>query len=350
MSEANLLRKPPAPSARVWQATDLLRLDAGEGGFVRTAWSGKTAPAFNVPAVKILETLKAASALAPAEAALPAVTGPGESEVGSLDAENETPAEPDVSAEALKAAQDAAYAEGLADGERRAREAFEADQQSRQGGSQSLLLALDEAVRGLIQTPAQIHEPLKRLALHLAEQLVLAELSVSPQAIERLVRRAVDELAAPRQAPVLVELHPDDLAMLKTGTALADALAADRPWQLQPNAAMLPGSVKVSANDGVLVDLIENRLEALAQGLLLEPTRGLSQSAFTPARMASRQASGQPVVDAQARMAPAWRGASAEPETLEAEQAIDPLKAEIIDDVLMDDVDESDSAEGQTDV
>jgi len=318
LSDATLLRKPNAPSAKVWQPVDLLRLGAGEGGFVRTAWSSQTATAFNVQTVRAWEPLESATRAVTSGPALQALAGLG---VGSpaADENTEAPSEPDVSAEALRAAQDAAYAEGLAEGERRVREAWEADKEARHGGAQSVLLALDEAVRGVIQAPAQIHEPLKRLSLHLAEQLVLAELAVSPQAIERLVRRAVDELAAPRQAPVLVELNSADLAMLKTGTALADALAADRPWQLQVNDALLPGSVKVSANDGVLVDLVENRLEALARGLLLEPSRAMAQSAFTPSRMAARQANEEPVVDAQARMAPAWRGAAPEPEILEAD-------------------------------
>lgn len=320
MSDARLMRKPAAPSAKVWQPVDLLKLDAGEGGFVRTAWSSKSVSAFNVQTVKPWAPPQPAGGAAPSRPASQALPSPNpDASAGPAAAVDDEPSEPDVSAQALKAAQEAAYADGLAEGERRVREAWDADKQARQGGAQSVLLALDEAVRGVIQSPAQIHEPLKRLALHLAEQLVLAELTVAPQAIERLVRRAVDELAAPRQAPVLVELNPADLAMLKTGSAPADALAADRPWQLQPNDALLPGSVKVSANDGVLVDLIENRLEALARGLLLEPSRAMAQSAFTPSRMASRQASEQPVVDAQARMAPAWRGASAEPDTLEAD-------------------------------
>ncbi len=321
MSDAGTLRKPDAPSAKVWQPVDLLRLDAHEGGFVRTSYSAKVIPAFNAQTTKSWAPQAASEAFVKSVTKQQTLPRPATPERQAPAPEVEGPAEApteSVTAEALKSVQDAAFADGLAEGERRVRTAWDADKQSRQGGVQSLLMALDEAVRSVIQSPAQIHEPLKRLALHLAEQLVLAELSVSPQAIERLVRRAVDELAAPRLAPVLVELNPADLAMLKTGTAMADAQAADRPWQLQANERLLPGSVKVSANDGVLVDLIENRLEALARGLLLEPSRATAQSAFTPARMASRQASEQPVVDAQARMAPAWRP-NAEPVTLDAE-------------------------------
>jgi hypothetical protein len=70
-------------------------------------------------------------------------------------------------------------------------------------------------VRRVIDTPDKLYEPIKRLALHLAEQLVLAELTVSPQAIERLVRRCVDELAPQRLAPITVELNAADLAVLQ---------------------------------------------------------------------------------------------------------------------------------------
>lgn len=325
LSDARLMRKPAAPSAKVWQPVDMLNLEAGEGGFVRLSWSNKAVPAFNVQAIKSWEPPQAL-ADAPANPGKGATQAlPNSSAAPGAQSDGPVTSQPDVSAEALKAAQDAAYAEGMAEGERRVRGAWEADKQGRDNGGQALMLELDSAVRRHIQTPSEMFEPLKRLALHLAEQLVLAELSLAPQAIERLVRRAVDELAAPRQAPVLVELNPADLAMLKTGTALADAAAADRPWQLQANDSLLPGSVKVSANDGLLVDLTENRLEALARSLLLEPSRGLAQSAFTPSRMASRNASEQPVVDAQARMTPAWRGAAAgsEPETFEAENAFD---------------------------
>lgn len=66
----------------------------------------------------------------------------------------------------------------------------------------------------------------------------------------------------------------------------------------------MPGSVRASASDAVVSDLIEHRLEAIARSLLLETGRSSAQSAFQPSRLAARMASEQ-VVDAQPRMAPA---------------------------------------------
>jgi len=86
----------------------------------------------------------------------------------------------------------------------------------------------------------------------------------------------------------------------------ADKPAAPQwPWHLQASDDLLPGSVRASASDAVVSDLIENRLEVLARGLLLDSSRGMAQSAFQPSRMAARMANDREVVDAQPRMTPA---------------------------------------------
>jgi flagellar biosynthesis/type III secretory pathway protein FliH len=172
------------------------------------------------------------------------------------------------------------------------------------------LAALEAAVNELVRSPAQMHEPLKRLALHLAEQLVLAELSIAPQAIERLVQRCVDELAAQRGESVLIELHPDDLAPMQellgghgTDGAQTDEAKKAPPWVLQANASLLPGSVRASAHDAVVSDLIEHRLDDLARQLLAVPAPVRQQSAFQGERLAARRAEVSQVLDAQPRMA-----------------------------------------------
>lgn len=284
----------PAPrTARVWQPLDLLHPSAGHGGFVRNAWSERSLPSFDLQVVKTWSP--------------PNEEVDEEGADGSL-AESALPAEADLSEQAvaestlalteaaLETVRQTAHAEGLAQGQQQVRDEWKADQKLKQSTSQKILRDLETAVRRLITTPEELHEPLKRLALHLAEQLVLAELTLSPQAIERLVRRCVDELAPQRLAPITVELNPADLAMLQPhGT--------DWPWQLQANDAMSPGSVRASASDAVVSDLIEHRLEGMARSLLLETERSSAQSAFQPNRLADRVASAQ-VVDAQPRMSP----------------------------------------------
>ena len=299
-------------TARVWQPLDLLHPSAGHGGFVRKAWSDRPLQSFDLQVVKTWsppnEDLADESVdTSLADAALPVDVALSEEAVAEATLA--------LTEAALETVRQTAFAEGLAQGQQQVRDEWNADQQLKQSTSQNILLNLETAVRRLINTPAELYEPMKRLALHLAEQLVLAELTVSPQAIERLVRRSVDELAPQRLAPITVELNPADLAVLQphsqeqgsASTAEGETSKPskpDWPWHLQANNALLPGSVRVSASDAVISDLIEHRLEAIARSLLLDADRSSAQSAFQPSRLAARMASAQ-VVDAQPRMPPA---------------------------------------------
>ena len=201
------------------------------------------------------------------------------------------------------------YEQGRVHGMQQALEQGRAEAEHSRGQVHQRLTALEATVQELAQSPEQMHEPLKRLALHLAEQLVLAELSISPQAIERLVQRCVDELAAQRGESVLIELHPDDLAPMQELRAMsAEGAQPDEPkkmpaWVLQANASLLPGSVRASANDAVVSDLIEHRLDDLARQLLAVPAPARRQSAFQSERLAARRAEVSQVLDAQPRMA-----------------------------------------------
>jgi flagellar biosynthesis/type III secretory pathway protein FliH len=310
------MRSEPVRTARVWQALDFLNTASSHNAFVRKSWSDTPVQAFAASVVKTWTPPRAAGeADEQAEAGQADAALPLEAELSPEETAAATLA---LTEEALEAERKAAYAEGLAEGQRQVREEWNAEKHKNRTSSESIMIELDVAVRRVIDTPDKLYEPLKRLALHLAEQLVLAELTVSPQAIERLVRRSVDELAPQRQAPITVELNPADLAVLQAPPPAANGQtpanaegAADKPaapqwpWHLQANDDLLPGSVRASASDAVVSDLIENRLEVLARGLLLDSNRGMAQSAFQPSRMAARMANDREVVDAQPRMTPA---------------------------------------------
>ena len=315
MSNHPGMRSEPVRTARVWQALDLLSAGSSHNAFVRKSWSDAPVQAFAASVVKTWAPPRAAGeADVQAEASLEEDV-PAEAELSNEEAEAATLA---LTEEALEAERKTAYAEGLAEGRRQVREEWDADKQKNRSSSESIMIELDAAVRRLIDSPDKLYEPLKRLALHLAEQLVLAELTISPQAIERLVRRSVDELAPQRQTPITVELNPADLAVLQAPPPVSPGQTAANaegtpdkaappqwPWHLQASDDLLPGSVRASASDAVVSDLIENRLEVLARGLLLDSTRGMAQSAFQPSRMAARMANDREVVDAQPRMTPA---------------------------------------------
>jgi hypothetical protein len=327
LSDLAALRAPRERTARVWQALDLLQSGSGSSAFVRKSWSDAPKQAFATHVVKTWtptgqdgfdaqvldklgdEDVLANAALSPADAAAATLA---------------------LTEDALEAERQGAYDKGLEEGRRQVREEWNTEKKKTRSTSESIMLELDAAVRRVIDTPDKLYEPIKRLALHLAEQLVLAELTLSPQAIERLVRRCVDELAPQRLAPITVELNAADLAVLqampvtspasnnvsagnasenntstKNDGVPAKPAAPQWPWHLQASEDLLPGSVRASASDAVVSDLIEHRLEVLARGLLLDSTRGMAQSAFQPSRMAARMSGEREVVDAQPRMSPA---------------------------------------------
>jgi flagellar biosynthesis/type III secretory pathway protein FliH len=223
--------------------------------------------------------------------------------------------ETNASAEALnlEEVRAQAFAEGLAQGleqgQALAQQAQEADAQAQLAAQtaeqlQELLHAIDAKINALIEEPAQLQEPLKRLALHLAEQLVLSELTLSPQAVEHVMARCIETLDAADAATLVVELNPQDLVLLQSQPR--EEGQPQPSWRLQADALLLPGSVRVRADDAVVSDLIENRLESLAHSLLQDPQAWQANSAFAPTKLASRLASqrgsARTVEDAQAKL------------------------------------------------
>lgn len=164
--------------------------------------------------------------------------------------------------------------EGLNEGEQAARTAL-----SEEMAAQRVLFEnASNELQGLISDPQKFFEPLKRLAMHIAEQLVLGELQTSSQAIERLVQRCVDELDHPVHGAVVLELHPEDKQRLETHSA-----NFIQGMRLEAVHDLSPGSVRVFANDTVVEDLVAHRLEGLAQALLVDVPAWREQSTLAQA-------------------------------------------------------------------
>jgi len=316
-------RKPEVRPARVWQPTDLRHPIAPESGFVASAWRTQRDPVFgltdfDIPTVDLLPpppTPELEEAPATAAVAAPAPAPVVETPVAT--------------AEALAKAREEGRAQGAAEARAALQTEMEDKLRAALGDDHALVNALADALALLQQSPQTFFEPLKRLALHLAEQLVLAELALDGGAIERLVQRCVDELAQHDESLVLVELHPTDLAMLQE-LRERSGLAEGSALRLQPNDKLLPGSVRASANDALVEDLIGERLVALARGLAVDEPRWRASTAFSPERIASDRLPGTGVEDARPRMAPS---ASAAPsETIDA--GYDTVAA--IDEILRD--------------
>ena len=260
--------RPGAESAPRWVPSPLLQGAKETPRFLRAPWDADQAHAFGPwrigartdPALPIddpdaplthtpLPAL--ADASAPAEAQITAPALP-DAEAGER-----------VSAERLRQAQEEAHARGLAEGLAQARAEMQAER-AREG---ELLRHLAIELRALADDPDRFFEPMRRLSLHIAEQLVRTELKTSGHAISQIVRQCLEALDAP-SAKVVILLNPEDAALLE---AMEPAFLEE--LRLQPDPHLTRGSVRLRVDDTVLEDLIENRLEALVQPLMMPASR-----------------------------------------------------------------------------
>ena len=106
---------------------------------------------------------------------------------------------------------------------------------------------------------AEFYDPLKKLSLHLAQQLVRGELALSQHSIQRLVREAIDLIEQQGASKIIVTLHPDDAEGMLN---LSDTPIED--IDIRTDTDLSRGSVRVTMGDTVIEDLIESRLQDIA--------------------------------------------------------------------------------------
>ncbi|MGA1575056.1 MAG: FliH/SctL family protein, partial [Burkholderiaceae bacterium] len=185
---------------------------------------------------------------------------------------------PIIDEQALEAAKHQGYeqghaaglSEGLTQGQAQGQTMAETAWQAQQAQLAELVAQvprLSEQVNGW-------REPMRELALHIAEQLVRGELRATGEVVARLVQGALDNLEQP-SARVVATLHPDDAAQL---SAMASELPKD--MRIQPDPSLTRGSVRVSTDDSLIEDLMSTRLEALAAQLLSGERPWASRSAL----------------------------------------------------------------------
>ncbi len=174
----------------------------------------------------------------------------------------------------LKAIQQQAYLQGFKDGMNKAIADHAEENQRENELVRHVLIEL----RSISQDPQRFFEPLKRLSLHLAEQLVRAELQLSGQAIHNLIQQCIQQLDHAVE-PVHVSVNPEDIQRL---TAMGESVT--KHMQLEADAQLRPGSVRVRVQDSVVQDLIETRLEPLARRLLAQPEQWMQQSSLVKDR------------------------------------------------------------------
>lgn len=265
------LNEKPAP----WSPNPLLNSKAESPRFLRTQWDEASARSFGPwrVAEKAEPTeglMTEATALAATQASTDPDAAPEAAEETTALAEPESP----WTEAALDQLRDEAYQRGLLEGQAQVKAEFE----SERGKERELMRHLGIELRSISQDPQRFFEPLKRLSLHLAEQLVRAELQLSGQAVHNLIQECIQQLDHAVE-PVNVSVNPEDLQRLK---AMGDSVT--KHMQLEADALLRPGSVRVRVQDSVVQDLIENRLEPLARRLLAQPEAWMQQSSLVKDR------------------------------------------------------------------
>ncbi|WP_322992411.1 FliH/SctL family protein [Limnohabitans sp.] len=275
----------------VWSINPLLNSKVQAPRFLRTQWDEASARSFGP--WRVAEKIEPTEGLTQEMISTEAETSdqPADAEASGIEADAGTAeTESQWSETALDALREESYQRGLLEGEAKVREEFEAERSK----VRELVRHLGIELRSISQDPQRFFEPLKRLSLHLAEQLVRAELQLSGQAIHNLVQACIQQLDHAVE-PVHVSVNPEDLQRLKDmGKSVTDHM------QLEADTMLRPGSVRVRVQDTVVQDLIENRLEPLARRLLAQPEAWMQQSSLvkdraeampadTPSRDWSRQ-------------------------------------------------------------
>lgn len=146
------------------------------------------------------------------------------------------------------------YAAGHAEGMEQAREEIE-HQQTRLRG---WLASLSEPLANLDN---EVSHQLARLAMQIAAAVLRRELTIEPEAIERVAREAISALPQAEGREISIHCHPDDIDGLRE-------VAGERGWALRPDPAVAAGGLWIEAGDARVDATLESRWAQMSARLL----------------------------------------------------------------------------------
>jgi len=112
----------------------------------------------------------------------------------------------------------------------------------------------------------QAESLLMPLALEAARRIV-AEMPITPELVERVVREALQQ--AEDTAEVTIRVHPDDLALLRQyGSELLQGLPGSGPLKFVASSEVSRGGCLIQTRFGLVDARRETKLEQLQQTLL----------------------------------------------------------------------------------
>jgi flagellar biosynthesis/type III secretory pathway protein FliH len=162
-----------------------------------------------------------------------------------------------------KTVADQAKREAFEEGYQRGKDEGTNEAEVNLGAARDDFVALTQTLRAAQEDMTEFYQPLKKLALHLAEQLVRGELTLSSSAIERLTREALKDLEHQGEGPIVVQMNSADV--IKFRTSLDGELEG---LDLRADDDLPQGSVQISIDDSAIEDLITHRLSTLSEKLL----------------------------------------------------------------------------------
>ena len=162
----------------------------------------------------------------------------------------------------VRAAEQAAYERGRLDGEKNLGEQMLQQRNELLELHQGVIESLRSAVPEVIQ---QTETALMQIALECAQKIV-ADIPITPELVEAVVREAVTQTK--ETAEILVQLHPDDLALLrKHQSPILQGLPEAGPLKFIGSSEITRGGCLVQTRFGLLDARRETKLEQIRESI-----------------------------------------------------------------------------------
>ena len=161
-----------------------------------------------------------------------------------------------------------AFAEGQAQGQKEAKQMLELENVSA-GAQRSIELSdmlgelIGDAQRHLIQHQ-DLFDPLKALALSLAEHIARRELTLSDASLTAFIQGAIAEINPLHLNELVIHVSNDWFARLQQ----PEFAEIFNEYTLRRDDALQPGSVRLAVEDSSIDDFIEHRVSQLSEQIL----------------------------------------------------------------------------------
>ena len=163
-----------------------------------------------------------------------------------------------------------AFSEGQAQGQLEAKQVLEMESESntaeRAVELRDMVGALIHEAQNHLVAHQDLFDPLKKLALALAEQIARRELTLCDDSLIGFIEDSLAQVDPMEMGEVIIYVSHDWYERLQQ-PELEDVFAT---YALRRDDTLQPGSVRLAVQDTSIVDLIEHRVEQLAEQLLTQ--------------------------------------------------------------------------------